>query len=103
MSVVELNEAFASQCLADLAEWPGLDPDKVNPDGARSRSATAGASARAPRRPGDELGARRGFGVAAICIGVGQGLAVAPRDWDEHGERKRIYDLVAKTPTSYPR
>src|SRR5205807_10490461 len=33
VAVVELNEAFASQCLADMAEWKGLDPDKVNPNG----------------------------------------------------------------------
>ena len=31
--MVELNEAFASQCLADIGEWNGLDPDKVNPNG----------------------------------------------------------------------
>ncbi len=33
VSVVELNEAFASQCLADISCWKGLDPDKVNPNG----------------------------------------------------------------------
>jgi acetyl-CoA acetyltransferase family protein len=33
LSVVELNEAFASQCLADMGEWHGLDPEKVNPNG----------------------------------------------------------------------
>ena len=31
--MVELNEAFASQCLADIGEWKGLDPEKVNPNG----------------------------------------------------------------------
>src|SRR3954462_5087099 len=32
---VELNEAFAAQCLADIGEWSkdGLDPQKLNPNG----------------------------------------------------------------------
>ena len=30
---VELNEAFASQSLACLAEWPDLDPAIVNVNG----------------------------------------------------------------------
>jgi acetyl-CoA acetyltransferase family protein len=33
VSVVELNEAFASQSLACLAQWRDLDPDLVNPHG----------------------------------------------------------------------
>src|SRR5207302_6632733 len=33
VAVVELNEAFASQCLADIGQWKGLDPKKVNPNG----------------------------------------------------------------------
>src|SRR3954447_20251306 len=33
VDVVELNEAFASQCLADIGEWKGLDPERVNPNG----------------------------------------------------------------------
>ena len=33
VAVVELNEAFASQSLACLAGWEGLDPDKLNPNG----------------------------------------------------------------------
>jgi len=33
VAVVELNEAFASECLADIGEWKGLDPEKVNPNG----------------------------------------------------------------------
>ena len=31
--MVELNEAFASQCLAGIGEWTELDPEKVNPNG----------------------------------------------------------------------
>src|SRR4051794_29794912 len=33
VAVVELNEAFASQCLADIAGWEDLDAGKGNPNG----------------------------------------------------------------------
>ena len=76
---VELNEAFASQSLACLAGWPGLDPEKLNiHGGALAIGHPLGASGgRIIGHAAQEL-ARRGGGVAvaAICIGVGQGLAV---------------------------
>lgn len=76
---VELNEAFASQSLACLAGWPDLDPEKLNVHGgALAIGHPLGASGgRIIGRAAHEL-ARRGSGVAvvAICIGVGQGLAV---------------------------
>ena len=79
VAVVELNEAFASQCLADIGEWKGLDPEKVNPNGGAialghplgaSGVRIMGGLAHELRRGGG------GYGVAALCIGVGQGLAV---------------------------
>jgi acetyl-CoA acetyltransferase family protein len=79
VDVVELNEAFAAQSLACLRLWPDLDPAKVNVDGgAIAIGHPLGASgarillhlARSLERRGG------GVGVAAICIGVGQGLAV---------------------------
>ena len=79
IAVVELNEAFASQCLADIGQWKGLDPEKVNPNGGAiaighplgaSGVRILGGLAHELRRRGG------GFGLAAICIGVGQGLAV---------------------------
>jgi acetyl-CoA acetyltransferase family protein len=76
---VELNEAFASQCLADIGQWDGLDPDKVNPNGgAIAIGHPLGASGvRILGGLAHELKRRGGgFGVAAICIGVGQGLAI---------------------------
>jgi acetyl-CoA acetyltransferase family protein len=76
---VELNEAFASQSLACLALWPELDPELVNMrGGAIAIGHPLGASgARILGRLAHELHARGGgYGVAAICIGVGQGLAV---------------------------
>jgi acetyl-CoA acetyltransferase family protein len=79
VSVVELNEAFASQCLADMSQWKDLDPDKVNPNGgAIALGHPLGASGvRILGSLAHELKRRGGgYGVAAICIGVGQGLAV---------------------------
>jgi acetyl-CoA acetyltransferase family protein len=79
LSVVELNEAFAAQSLACLAEWPELDPDIVNVNGGAiaighplgcSGARIVGTLAHELRRHGG------GWGLAAICIGVGQGLAV---------------------------
>jgi acetyl-CoA acetyltransferase family protein len=79
VAVVELNEAFASQCLADLSQWPELDPEKVNPNGGAialghplgaSGVRIVGSLAHELRRRGG------GYGVATLCIGVGQGLAV---------------------------
>ena len=76
---VELNEAFAAQTLACLALWPDLDPDILNVNGgaiaighpiACSGARIIGALARELRRRGG------GYGLASICIGVGQGLAV---------------------------
>ncbi len=79
VDVVELNEAFASQALACLRLWPDLDPEKVNiHGGAIAIGHPLGASgARLIGHLAHELARRGGgVGVAAICIGVGQGLAV---------------------------
>jgi acetyl-CoA acetyltransferase family protein len=79
VEAVELNEAFAAQTLACLGEWAELDPERVNanggaiaighPLGASGVRILAGLAYELRRRGG-------GYGVAAICIGVGQGLAV---------------------------
>jgi acetyl-CoA acetyltransferase family protein len=79
VDVVELNEAFASQSLACLAGWPELDPEKVNPrGGAIAIGHPLGASGtRVLGRLAHELHARGGgYGVASLCIGVGQGVAM---------------------------
>jgi acetyl-CoA acetyltransferase family protein len=79
IDVAELNEAFASQSLACLADWPELDPDKLNPHGGAialghplgaSGARILGTLAHGLKRTGGR------WGIAAICIGVGQGLAV---------------------------
>jgi acetyl-CoA C-acetyltransferase/acetyl-CoA acyltransferase len=79
LSVVELNEAFAVQSLACLREWTELDPSIVNPNGgAIAIGHPLGASgARILGSLARELQRRSArWGLAAICIGVGQGLAV---------------------------
>ncbi|HEX7292366.1 MAG TPA: thiolase family protein [Conexibacter sp.] len=79
VTVLELNEAFAAQSLACLAEWRELDPERVNVNGgAIALGHPLGASgARVLATCAYELRRRGGgWGVAALCIGVGQGLAV---------------------------
>ncbi|PPF56490.1 acetyl-CoA C-acyltransferase [Clavibacter michiganensis] len=79
VDLVELNEAFAAQSLACLRLWPELDPARVNiHGGAIAIGHPLGASGgRIVGHAAHELARRgRGVAVAAICIGVGQGLAV---------------------------
>ena len=79
LAAAELNEAFAAQSLACLAELPDLDPAIVNPNG----------GAIAIGHPIGASGARivttlvhhlarvgGGYGLATMCIGVGQGIAL---------------------------
>jgi len=78
--VVELNEAFAAQVLACTEEMPEFDPARMNPNG----------GAIALGHPIGCSGARIAvtllyemkrtntrFGLATMCIGVGQGIATA--------------------------
>ncbi len=79
LAVLELNEAFAAQVLGCLAEWPELDPAIVNPrGGAIAIGHPLGASgARLAGSVAHQLAAAgSGTGVATLCIGVGQGLAL---------------------------
>ncbi|MFE5095651.1 thiolase family protein [Streptomyces sp. NPDC056638] len=79
LTTFELNEAFAAQSLGCLAEWHGLDPAVVNPrGGAIAIGHPLGASgARIAGAVAHQLAsAGSGTGLAALCIGVGQGLAL---------------------------
>ncbi|MFI1827460.1 thiolase family protein [Streptomyces sp. NPDC020412] len=79
ITALELNEAFAAQALACLGQWPGLDPDVVNPrGGAIAVGHPLGASgARITGAVAHQLAAAgAGTAVATLCIGVGQGLAL---------------------------
>jgi 3-oxoadipyl-CoA thiolase len=77
LDLIELNEAFASQSIAVMREL-GLDPEKVNVNGgAIALGHPLGMSgARLITMLSHEL-ARTGkrFGLATMCIGVGQGIA----------------------------
>jgi acetyl-CoA C-acetyltransferase len=77
LDLVELNEAFASQSLAVIREL-GLDAEKVNVNGgAIAMGHPLGMSgARLVVSLLHELRRRRGrYGVATLCVGVGQGQA----------------------------
>jgi acetyl-CoA C-acetyltransferase len=77
LDLVELNEAFASQSIAVVREL-GLDPEKVNVSGgAIAIGHPLGMSgARLVVTLLHELRRRRGrYGVATMCVGVGQGQA----------------------------
>ena len=79
VELVELNEAFAAQSLACLREWPELDAEKVNVNGgAIAIGHPLGCSgARILTTLLWELRRRGGgYGLATMCIGVGQGIAV---------------------------
>jgi len=78
LDLVEVNEAFASQAVASL-RLLGLDEDKVNVNGgAIAIGHPLGASgARILVTLVHELARRQGrYGLATMCIGVGQGIAV---------------------------
>jgi acetyl-CoA acetyltransferase family protein len=78
VGAVELNEAFAAQSVACIKAWD-IDPAIVNAHGGAiaighplgaSGTRILGTLARSLAQAGER------WGVAAICIGVGQGLAV---------------------------
>ena len=81
IGLIELNEAFAAQSLAVLYEW-GMDPDdkRLNPNGgAIALGHPLGASgARILTTLVHEMARRPDvrFGLATMCIGVGQGIAM---------------------------
>ncbi|MET9644605.1 thiolase family protein [Streptomyces syringium] len=75
----ELNEAFAAQALGCFAKWPDLDPGIVNArGGAIAIGHPLGCSgARLAGSVAHQLAAAgSGTGLAALCIGVGQGQAL---------------------------
>ena len=78
VAALELNEAFAVQSLACIDAW-GIDPETVNVrGGAIAIGHPLGASGGRILGTLAKVMCERGhrWGVAAICIGVGQGLAV---------------------------
>ena len=79
LTLVELNEAFAAQSLACMNDWPDLDPSKVNVSGGALALGHALGSSGSRILTTLVHGLKRaggGFGLATLCIGVGQGIAV---------------------------
>ena len=85
LDLIELNEAFASQSIVCINEL-GLDPDKVNLDGgAIALGHPLGSSGgrlvtmlvHQLRRTGGR------YGLATMCIGVGQGIATVVERIDD--------------------
>jgi acetyl-CoA acetyltransferase family protein len=83
LDVIEVNEAFASQALASLRSLGIADDDpRVNPNGgAIALGHPLGMSgARITGTAALELSDKGGkYAAAAMCIGVGQGIAIALR------------------------
>jgi 3-oxoadipyl-CoA thiolase len=78
--VIELNEAFAAQVLACTAEMPEFDLKKLNPNGGAialghplgcSGARLATTLIHQMKRTGTR------YGLATMCIGVGQGISTA--------------------------
>jgi acetyl-CoA acetyltransferase family protein len=79
LKAVELNEAFAAQSLACLAEWDELDPEILNVNGGAIAlgHALGNSGTRLLTTLVWELKRRGGgWGLATMCIGVGQGVAM---------------------------
>jgi acetyl-CoA acetyltransferase len=78
LDLVELNEAFASQVLASIREL-GLDGDRVNVNGGaiaigHPLGSTGARMVVSMIHELERRQARRG--LATMCVGVGQGMAV---------------------------
>ncbi|MDE1853548.1 MAG: thiolase family protein [Thaumarchaeota archaeon] len=78
--IIELNEAFAAQVLACVEEMAGFDLKKMNPNGGAiaighplgcSGARLATTLVHQMKRTGTR------FGLATMCIGVGQGISTA--------------------------
>jgi acetyl-CoA acyltransferase len=81
VGLVELNEAFAAQVLAVLHEW-GMDPEdeRLNPNGGAIALGhpleCSGARILTTLLHEMERRSEVQFGLATMCIGVGQGIAM---------------------------
>ncbi|HUI23437.1 MAG TPA: thiolase family protein [Nitrososphaerales archaeon] len=78
--IIELNEAFAAQVLACVAEMPEFEIGRMNPNGGAialghplgcSGARLVTTLVHQMRRTGTR------YGLAAMCIGVGQGISTA--------------------------
>lgn len=78
LDVVELNEAFAAQSLACIRDL-GLNPERVNPNGGAIALGhplgMSGARLLTTLINALEENQKSRYGLATMCIGVGQGIA----------------------------
>ena len=87
LDLVELNEAFASQSIACIRELR-LDPERVNVNGGAIALGhpLVMSGGRLITMLVHELRRRSGrFGLATMCIGVGQGIATVVERFDPNG------------------
>jgi len=78
--VVELNEAFAAQVLACVEEMPEFDLRRVNPNGgaiAIGHPLGCSGARLATTLLHEMRRTKTKYGLATMCIGVGQGIATA--------------------------
>jgi 3-oxoadipyl-CoA thiolase len=101
LDLVELNEAFAVQALACIQEL-GLDPAKVNVNGgAIALGHPLGCSgARITATLVHEMQRRDDarYGLATMCIGVGQGAAIIVEKVDDAAWEQLQQDVFAGEP-----
>ena len=90
LDAVELNEAFAAQSLACLREMPELDPAVVNTQGGAIAIGhpLGGSGARIVTTLAHRLRRTGGrYGLATMCIGVGQGIAIVIENLGDTSDR----------------
>ncbi len=78
--VIELNEAFAAQVLACIREMPGFELSKMNPNGgaiALGHPLGCSGARLAATLIHEMKRTRTKYGLATMCIGVGQGISTA--------------------------
>ena len=78
IGVIELNEAFAAQALAVIADLE-LDPETVNPNGgaiALGHPIAASGAVIASKALGEMRRCDHELGLVTLCIGGGQGIAL---------------------------
>jgi acetyl-CoA acetyltransferase family protein len=78
--VIELNEAFAAQVLACVDEMPEFEVEKMNPNGgaiALGHPLGCSGARLATTLVHEMKRTRTKYGLATMCIGVGQGISTA--------------------------
>jgi len=78
--IVELNEAFAAQVLACVREMPEFEVEKMNPNGgaiALGHPLGCSGARLATTLVHQMKRTRTRYGLATMCIGVGQGISTA--------------------------